>query len=64
MLKFERLNSLKQLLTLGDADLASNHAKAGSKKKNTAPLSTAATEKQNRKQISRPIPAGATVTNI
>ena len=64
MLKFERLNSLKQLSTLGDADLASDPVKVGSKKKNTVPLSAAAAEKRKRKLISRPIPAGAIVTNI
>ena len=54
----------EQLSTLGEADLAPGPAKAGSKKKTTAPHSSAAAEKQKRRQISRPIPAGATVANI
>ena len=57
----------KQLSALGDADLApgpaSEPAKAGSKK-NNVPLSAAAAEKRKRRQISRPIPAGATVIDI
>ena len=54
----------EQLSTLGEADLAPGPAKAGSKKKTTAPHSSAAAEKRKRRQISQPIPASATVTNI
>ena len=64
MLKLIRDYLFEQLSTLGEADLAPGPAKAGSKKKTTAPHSSAAAEKRKRKQISRPIPADATVTNI
>ena len=64
MFKLRRLNSLKQLSALGDADLASDPVKVGSKKKNTVPLSAAAAEKRKRKQISRPVLASVIVTNI
>ena len=64
MFKLRRLNSFKQLSTLVDADLASDPTKADRRKKNPVPFSTAAAENRKRKQISQPVPAGATVTNI
>ena len=64
MSKTLSLYCFKQLSTLADVDLAPDPAKAGSKKKNNAPLSAAAAESRKRKQIKRLVPASVKITNI